>query len=185
MLTWNWAKKKLDCSTTYWMLKFLHSYLHNFSATRASQRWIAQVNHHLKQEKRKLNSPVITFKTRIMHMLPKRGKDPQVNSEDFSGLKTSFPLMLFQSPSADKLKLISRFIFQTNSVSMMASSCISFEQTDLAAESRDRNHNNTLSSDCCPITPQHECQFATYECGVNDPRVCGGGGVWVWWFANH
>lgn len=79
-------------------------------------------------------------------MLPKRGKDPQVNSEDFSGLKTSFPLMLFQSPSADKLKLISRFIFQTNSVSMMASSCISFEQTDLAAESRDRNHNNTLSS---------------------------------------
>lgn len=90
MLTWNWAKK-LDCSTTYWMLKFLHSYLHNFSATRASQRWIAQVNHHLKQEKRKLNSPVITFKTRIMHMLPKRGKDPQVNSEDFSGLKTSFP----------------------------------------------------------------------------------------------
>lgn len=105
-------------------------------------------------------------------MLPKRGKDPQVNSEDFSGLKTSFPLMLFQSPSADKLKLISRFIFQTNSVSMMASSCISFEQTDLAAESRDRNHNNTLSSDCCPITPQHECQFATYECGVNDPRVC-------------
>lgn len=100
-------------------------------------------------------------------MLPKRGKDPQVNSEDFSGLKTSFPLMLFQSPSADKLKLISRFRFQTNSVSMMASSCLSFEQTDLAAESRDRNHNNTLSSDCCPITPQHECQFATYECGVH------------------
>lgn len=47
-----------------------------------------------------------------MHMLPKRGKDPQVNSEDFSGLKTSFPFMLFQSPSADKLKLISRFRFQ-------------------------------------------------------------------------
>lgn len=59
---------------------------------------------------------------------------------------------------------------------MMASSCLSFEQTDLAAESRDRNHNNTLSSDCCPITPQHERQFATYECGVNDPRVC----VCVW-----
>lgn len=59
---------------------------------------------------------------------------------------------------------------------MMASSCLSFEQTDLAAESRDRNHNNTLSSDCCPITPQHERQFATYECGVNDPRVCVWGG---------
>lgn len=53
----------------------------------------------------------------------------------------------------------------------LPASCLSFEQTDLA-ESRDRNHNNTLSSDCCPITPQHERQFATYECGVNDPRVC-------------